>query len=368
MKRIRIDLLRINGFRNYENLKTNFHSHINVITGLNGAGKTSIIDSIYYLSNGRSYFTHLDSVLYKRDTDFFNLNADIFIEEDLYEIGISSSAKNKSIKVDDVVVKSIAEFYGRYPSLMIAPKDILILLDSSIERRKLIDKTISKVDKVYFKNLLIHNKLLKQRNSALKGFLKSGRRDTLLIEALNQKMVEPTEYIYKKRSEYLNDIAPIINKFYALIASDREEVSIAYKTKLAENDLLQLFKDSEQRDYAMAKTYEGIHRDDLIIKLDDKEIKKFGSQGQLKSAIISIKLAQLEWVKNQTSRIPILLLDDIFDKLDKSRVFTFLKLCAEDLNSQIFITDTDEDRVVSALKKLNLDYNHYIIEQGQIVA
>lgn len=366
MERIKIELLRINSFRNYDTENCLLHNHINVITGLNGAGKTSILDAIYYLCNGKSYFTHLDSVLYKKGSDYFNLKGDMYIQDESYPLMISSSRKGKEIKVDDKVIKSITEYYGRFPCFMIAPKDILIIVESSIERRKLINKTLSQVDRLYFKNLLIYNKLLKQRNVSLKSFLKSGRKDKLLIEALNSKMVEPANYIYNKRNNYVKNIVPIVEEFYNQIATEKESVSIEYKSKLHDSNLESLFEQTEARDYIMGKTHEGIHRDDLTIKLNGFDIKKFGSQGQLKSAIISIKLAQIEWVKEQTGTVPILLLDDIFDKLDKERVHTFVELCSERLESQICITDTDSDRVVNTLKKLNLDYKHYIVNNGKI--
>ena len=180
-------------------------------------------------------------------------------------------------------------------------------------------------------------------------------------------MVEPANYIFGKRKEYVETIIPIVTDFYNRISTNKENVTIEYKSKLHTNPLLNLFEETAQRDFIMGKTHEGIHRDDLIIKLNGHDIKKFGSQGQLKSTIIAIKLAQIEWVKSQTGIIPILLLDDIFDKLDKERVFTFVQLCAKDLESQIFISDTDADRVVESLNKLNLKYSHYIIENGKIV-
>lgn len=366
MERIRIDLLRINSFRNYEILNCSFHKHINVITGLNGAGKTSILDAIYYLSNGKSYFTHLDSVLYKKGDSFFNLKGEMYVEDERFPLMIKSSSKGKEIKVDDKIIKSITEYYGRFPSYMIAPKDILILVESSIERRKLIDKTLSQVDKVYFNHLITYNKLLKQRNIALKSFLKNKKADKLLIEALNVKMYGPSKYIYEKRKSYVENIMPIVNKFYNLISTERENVNIEYKTKLHNQSLEYLFVESAARDYIMGKTHEGNHRDDLSIKLNGNDIRKFGSQGQLKSAIIAIKLAQIEWVKSQTGCIPILLLDDIFDKLDKERVFTFVKLCAEELEAQVFITDTDADRVVKTLDELKLNYRHFVVEEGKL--
>lgn len=368
MDRIQINSLRLNNFRNYESLQCSFNEHINVITGLNGAGKTSVLDAVYYLSNGKSYFSHLDAYIYRKSQDYFNLNSSYQIGEDLYNIVLKSSVKGgKQIILDDKPVKSITEYIGKFPAFMIAPKDILILIESSAERRKLIDRTISQVDKVYFKALLNYNKILKQRNAALKTFQKSGKIDYLMLDAFDENMLEPALYIYEKRKSYIDEISPLLNKYYSRISSDSETLKIEYKSKLHSKSLEELLKDSRQRDVIMAKTYEGIHRDDLSLFLDGLDIRKIGSQGQLKSAIISIKISQLEWVKLSNGKAAIILLDDIFDKLDSQRVENLIDICANELEAQIFITDTNESRVSDSLNTLKLKYKHIKIENAKLL-
>jgi DNA replication and repair protein RecF len=368
LKRIRIHSLRLQNFRNYEKLDCVFDEHVNVITGLNGAGKTSILDAIYYLSNGKSYFSHLDSHIYRKSADYFNLRSTHFIGDDKFEISIVSGAEvSKQIKVDEKQMKSIVEYVGRFPAFMIAPKDILILVESSVERRKIIDKTISQVDPLYFKNLIEYNKLLKQRNAALKGFLKSGRQDFLMLDAIDGRMEEPAVYIYEARKNYLQEITPSIQALYDRLSDNSESVSISYKSNLDKNSLRELFQEYRQRDLIMAKTHQGIHRDDIKINLDGLDIRKIGSQGQLKSAIIAIKLAQVEWVRGKTSKAALILLDDIFDKLDSTRVMNLLDICASQLNAQIFISDTESERVNTSLDALKLNYSHYKIKDAKIL-
>jgi len=366
LDRIQLKRLRLNNFRNYEQLQCSFNEHINVITGLNGVGKTSILDAVYYLCNGRSYHAHLDSYIYRKGTNFFFLEAELEKGDDQFVVNLRSSEdKGKQIKLDDKVLKSIGDLVGRFPAFMIAPKDILILVESSVERRRLVDKTISQVDSFYLKSLMSYNKLLKQRNAALKGFLKSGRSDRLIIDALDARMVEPAAYICAKRQEYVDAIAPVSNRLYGQMSSGSETIRISYKSKLLDKSYLELAEASRKRDFIMGKTHEGIHRDDLRIFMDDMDIRKTGSQGQLKSAIIAIKLAQIDWVKELTQASPIILLDDIFDKLDKSRVEKLIDICANSLNAQIFITDTEADRVATSLRHLSLEYLHYKINEGK---
>ena len=369
MDRIQIKSLRLNNYRNYDTLDCQFNQHNNVITGLNGAGKTSILDAIYYLSNGKSFHSHIDSYIYRKGTDFLFLRADYMLGDENYTLEVQSSKeKGKLINVDDKAMKSMAEFVGRFPAFMIAPKDILILVESSVERRKLIDKTISQVDKTYFQHLLSYNKLLKQRNAALKEFAKRGRPDHLMLDAFDSKMLEPCAYIHQKRQEYIRSVAPLVNDLYAQISQHVELVELTYKSSLNKTDYATLLKNSRQKDIIMAKTYEGVHRDDLKISLNGMDIRKTGSQGQLKSAIIAMKLAQVEWIKSETGRSPLILLDDVFDKLDKTRVENLIDICANKLNSQIFISDTDSDRVTRCLDELKLDYKHFKIEDGELVS
>ena len=368
MDLIRIELLAVSNFRNYKSLNCRFHPQFNVITGKNGAGKTSVLDAIYYLTNGRSYFSYQDQYLYRHGSDFLRLNTKLYSGEDSYKIDINSSVSTKkSIKVEDKSISSRVEFVGRFPSFIIAPNDISILLESSAERRKLIDKTISQVDRVYFSHLLVYNKLLKQRNASLKQMRESGQKNLLLIESFNAKMAEPANYIYNKRIEYVEDIIPMINAFYKEISDDSELIKLSYISELSQMSFEQLQESSKYKDLAAAKTTSGIHRDDIDVTLNNYPIKKYASQGQLKSSVIALKLAQLEYVRIITQKIPILLLDDIFDKLDGDRVQNFITLCRERLKAQVFITDTAENRVEERLEQLGYKYQCYKIDNGELI-
>lgn len=365
MKRTTLDKLGITNYRNCSSIELTLNSEVNVFTGLNGAGKTSILDTIYYLTNGKSYFSNLDRYIYKEGASFFRIYGTLSVDGSSYQCQISSSeTTKKSIKVDDKAIKKVSEYYGRFASFMIAPKDIQILVESSVERRRLINKTLSQVDKKYLVSLLDYNKLLKQRNAALKLYQKTRNINMLLINSLNAKMAPLAQYIYEQRQQYVTSIAPILSNYYKLLSDERELVTIGYRSALSEKSIETLLDESIEKDKIIGKTSEGIHKDDLILRINSQDIKKYASQGQLKSTIISLKLAQLDWVKKSSSIIPILLLDDIFDKLDSQRVEHLLSLCAQKINCQVFITDTDPGRVDNKLEKLNIEYSHYNVIEG----
>ena len=366
MKHIEIELLRLANFRNYNKLDIGIKSGFNVITGLNGAGKTTILDAIYYLCNGKSYFTHLDKHIYKTGTNFFRLEGH-YQKGNRKHLSVikSSITTKKSIELNEKKLKSLSELMGHIPAFIIAPKDILILIDSSIERRKVTDRTISHSDKTYLLHLLNYNKLLKQRNAYLKDINKKGLSDSVFLESLNEGLIVPAKYIHQSRIQYVKDIGPIVNKVYADISGQSEEITISYKSQLNETSLRELLDVNLRKDMALAKTSAGIHRDDLEIFIEGKPIKKYASQGQLKSAVIALKLAQMQWIEALAETTPILLLDDVFDKLDLKRVERLLNLVNRG-KAQVIITDTDNDRVINSLNKLKISQNHYIIENGKV--
>jgi len=368
LQNIELEFLSLVNYRNYESLNLALNADIQVITGVNGAGKTTILDAIYYICNGKSYFTHLDRYIFRTNTDFFRLEAKIKIDDESTQHRLSSqSGKSKSFQVDDKKINSLAELVGKVPAFMIAPRDILILMESSIERRKVMDRTISLSDRVYLAHLQNYNKILKQRNAFLKQANKKGLSENLLLDSLDNSMLEPSAYIYTKRKEYLAELAPFMSEQYKSLSEASESVTLQYKSELNEHTLKDLQKRNLRKDIITGKTNSGIHRDDISIFLNDKQIKKYASEGQLKSAVIALKLAQIEWIKLMTLKKPILLLDDIFDKLDQNRVRQLLKLANSEMASQIFITDTDKDRVVSALKELGMNYNALCIEDGKVI-
>ncbi|NNE26270.1 MAG: DNA replication and repair protein RecF [Saprospiraceae bacterium] len=367
MKRITLEILSINNYRNCTAITLKPHLVLNVLTGENGAGKTSILDAIYTLTNGKSFFAHKEVYLYQEGSNYYRLEGTLAIDDNRFITEISSSESTKKrIKLDDKMMKSLAEYHGRFSSFMIAPKDIQILVDSSTERRRLVNKTLSQIDKTYFNHLLDYNKLLKQRNAALKNFQKTRQINRLLFEAIDEKILQPALYITQARKHYVEAITPLFQKFYNIISEGKEALSIQYKSSLQDQDFKEQLSQNFEKDCFAGITTHGIHRDDIEMKINDKELKKYASQGQLKSSIISLKLAQVAWIKNETNKIPILLLDDIFDKLDAQRVERLIALCFDQLKGQIFISDTELESVNLILKKLNIDYTHFLIKNGNI--
>ncbi len=367
MDNIHLKYLSLANYRNYDQLKLNFNQNLTVITGLNGAGKTTILDAIYYLLNGKSYFTALDRYIYRKGSEFFRIEGKLQVQDQGHEIKIiSQQGKKKVFDLNDKKLKSRSELIGRFPAFMIAPRDILILMDSSVERRKVMDRTIAQSDRQYLNYLLTYNKLLKQRKAFLKEANKKGISNTLILDSINSQMIKPADYIYQSRAEYLRTIGPMVSNIYRDLSEDQEQINLSYQSELSQASLMELFKQNLRKDILLSKTSAGIHRDDIYITINGQPIKKYASQGQLKSAIIAVKIAQMEWIKKMTNKKPVLLLDDIFDKLDLKRVQCLLRLCSQKIASQIFITDTDRDRVVSSLAQLELVHQNFVINDGKL--
>lgn len=336
---------------------------MNLITGLNGVGKTTILDIIYYLGNGRSYFTIQDKQLYKHGHEHFRIEGRYKSpEEDRHVKVISELSKKKKVSINDKQSVLLADLIGLFPTFMIAPKDIRILTESSIERRRLMDKTISLSDNIYLKDLILYNKLLKQRNTMLKENLSRRSLNTALLESIDERMHEPAMRIHEKRKLYSSNILPHVMKAYEIISEKREEISLDYSSSLHEHDLKSLFKLNNRNDTYAGRTTDGIHKDDLDIKLNDTPIKKFASQGQLKSTIIAIKLGQMKWLRGASDGTSILLLDDIFDKLDQSRVESLIKFINDVDSYQVFISDTNSNRVAEILESNSIGFKHLEIE------
>ena len=365
MGHIAIRDIVLKNYRNYKDLSLQFHEQLNVITGLNGAGKTTILDAIYHLTHGKSFFTHLDRHVYRTGTSFFFAKGDFLEKGHSFDISISSSLQHKkSISIDDVKIKSLAELMGKIPSVVIAPKDILILLDSSQARRRLMDKTISHSDPQYLRHLLSYNKTLKIRNRYLKEASKKGISDSTYLDSLTHAMEGPARYIYDARALHVSELMPEITKTYSELSRDREALSISLVSQLESRELSELFKENLRKDLITMKTNAGIHKDDLSIMLNDLPIKKYGSQGQLKTAITALKLGQMDWIQSKTDKAPIVLLDDIGDKLDKERVEMLLKRMHENGQHQVFVTDTTPERIIPIFKELAISHNHYQVMDG----
>lgn len=354
--------LTLYNFKNHSEIKFEFSPQINCFVGNNGAGKTNILDALHYLSVGKSFLGNTDTNNIKQDEDFFTIDAEIQNDdsEDIIKISQPKEAK-KVIKKNDKSYDRMADHIGYLPSVMISPYDSNLISDSGESRRKFLDSMISQTDSGYLFDLIQYQKTIQQRNALLKYFAKNRTWDKDSLEIYDDPITKSGTKIFEKRREFVAKLNPIVQNFYQIISGGKETVSVIYESHLLEGfDVAQpdkkfrdLLTESLERDRMLTYTSKGIHKDDLLFEMDSVLIKKIGSQGQQKSFLISLKLAQMSLVKELTGKTPILLLDDIFDKLDDTRVAQLIKLVNQENFGQIFITDTHRERTESVVKKIN---------------
>ncbi len=350
----RISLLN---FKNIQSQSFDFQRKINCFVGDNGVGKTNILDAIYYLSFTKSYFNSVAIQNIRHGEGFFMVEGDYLLNDRNEKIVCSlKKGQKKVLKRNGKSYEKFSEHIGQLPLVIISPADRDLVTDGSDTRRKFIDGVISQQNKGYLKDLLSYNKVLSQRNALLKYFAANRTFDALNLSVYDEQLAEYGSRIYEVRKTFLEDFIPIFNEKYQIISGDKERVNLLYKSQLHDNSVLSLLKDSLAKDKVIQYTTSGVHKDDLSFKIGDYSIKKFGSQGQQKSFLIALKLAQFEFIKRQSSVTPILLLDDIFDKLDENRVSQLIDLVNNDEFGQIFITDTHSERTESILKSGNKEY------------
>ncbi|MBE7639162.1 DNA replication and repair protein RecF [Salegentibacter sp. BLCTC] len=345
---------------NYKNLHSasfEFDRKINCFVGNNGIGKTNVLDSIYLLAFGKSYFNPITSQNINHEADFFVVEG--LFEKLQKEEQILVSAKRgqkKVIKRNNKPYEKFSEHIGFIPTVIISPADRDLIIEGSETRRKFIDGVISQSDKDYLNKLIQYGKINAQRNSLLKYFAANHSFDRDTLEVYNLQLSELGHYIFEKRKAFLEDFIPIFNKRYTDITNNKEQVDITYKSQLFKSSLAALLEANLQKDMALQYTSAGTHKDDLSFEIEGHPIKKFGSQGQQKSFLVALKLAQFDFIKAISKVNPILLLDDIFDKLDEQRVAHIVALVATDQLGQIFISDTHVDRTEAVVKSSNQSY------------
>ncbi len=354
--------LSLTNYKNFENLKFSFETKIVCFVGLNGVGKTNILDSIYHLSYTKSYFNPIPSQNIKHGETFFFISGTYLIKEKEENILISlKKGDKKRIKRNNKLYKKFSDHIGKIPLVIISPDDRNLIIEGSETRRKFIDGIISQTDKEYLNSLIDYNKTLKQRNALLKMFFNNTDDIKKTIDIYDSQLTLHSQKIYEKRIKFLDEFIPIFKIRYKELSNNKENVEIIYKSDISEeNNLYKLLKSSIEKDLRFQFTTKGIHKDDLNFKLDDFPIKKYGSQGQQKTFLIALKLAQFEYLSKLESN-PILLLDDIFDKLDDTRVQQIINLVNEDKFNQIFISDTNKNRSENIIKKVNKSYKIFEI-------
>ncbi len=355
-------------FKNYEESSLEFSKKINCFVGNNGAGKTNVLDAVYYLSFCKSYFNPIDSQNIKHDTPFFVIEG-VFVKdtkEDHVYCGLKKGQK-KTFKKNKKEYERLADHIGSYPAVIISPADRDLITEGSDVRRKFLDSVISQSDKLYLDDLINYNKALSQRNALLKYFAANNTFDSGTLSIYNSQMVDLGNKIHQKRIGFVEKLQPIFDRYYKAISKGNEPVSLLYNSNLIDNNYAEQLETSLQRDMTLQYTTKGIHKDDLEFTIEGYPIKKMGSQGQQKSFLIALKLAQFDFIKELNGYKPLLLLDDIFDKLDESRVEEIIKLVNEHHFGQIFITDTHPERTENIIKRINEDYKLFTVEKGAVV-
>ena len=350
-------------YKNFESISFDFDAKINCFVGNNGVGKTNVLDAIYQLAFTKGYFNSIAIQNIQHQKEFFLLEGvfDIENKEELVSCSIKKGSK-KVVKRNGSIYEKLSEHIGLIPLVIISPNDTNLIIEGSAVRRKFMDGVIAQSDTLYLKHLIAYNKVLSQRNSLLKYFALNHTFDALNIEVYNKQLIEYGTHIYQKRKAFSEEFISIFTNRYQHISEGREEVSFQYKTQLDLTDFEELLKESLDKDRLLQYTTVGIHRDDLLYTIEGYPIKKFGSQGQQKSYLVALKLAEFDFVKKQSKVTPILLLDDIFDKLDEKRVLKIIELVNDDTFGQLFISDTHAERTENVIKKTKQSYKMFVLK------
>jgi len=361
-----IKQLSVLNFKNYAEFAIDFSSGVNAFLGDNGAGKTNLLDAIHYLSLCKSYFNPIDSQQIKHGNDFFMLQG-VFQksgDEDLISCSLKKNQK-KLFKRNKKEYSRLADHIGLFPLVMISPNDSIIITEGSEERRKFIDNVISQTDSHYLDLLINYNRILQNRNGLLK-LGKQGYLDLDLLAVYNAQLVEPGNKIFRQRKLFMETFTEFFNKHYSFLTDDAEPVTLFYDSQLNKDDFLDLLNQSADRDRILERTTSGIHKDDLVFTVHDMPLKKFGSQGQQKSFLIALKLAQYSYLISKKGYKPLLLLDDIFDKLDDKRIKRLMEMVSQDEFGQIFITHTNANKIREVFKNIPCDLRTFEVNKGEI--
>lgn len=344
-------------YKNFSEATFEFDTKINCFVGKNGIGKTNILDAIYHLANGKSYFNPLAVQNIKHNEEFFVVDGE-FEKNDRNEQIVCSLKKGqkKILKRNGKLYEKFSDHIGFIPLVIISPADRDLITEGSETRRKFIDSVISQLDNQYLQQLIQYQKTVAQRNALLKYFALNHvfEKDTLVI--YNEQLNELGQSIFEKRKDFLEKFIPIFNNYYQEISNGSETVQLVYQSDLSEKNTLTLLEENLSKDRALQYTSVGVHKDDLSFEIDNHPIKKFGSQGQQKSFLIALKLAQFDFVKKQSGEKPILLFDDIFDKLDEFRVAKIVSMVNNDEFGQLFISDTHAERTENIVKSTHQSY------------
>jgi DNA replication and repair protein RecF len=340
-------------FKNHDEFKTEFSAWCNCIVGENGSGKTSLLDAIHYVTLTKSFLSNQDSTCVQHQQEYFMIKANIAKQDSENEVVCSfSMADKKQILIDKKPIEKMSEHIGRYPLVLLAPTDTDLVRDGSELRRKFFDSLISQLDGAYLAALIQYNRLLLQRNAVLKQFAERNYYDHALLETYSEPMLTKGLYLNQLRTKYIAMFLPLFQENYQNLSENREQVGVTYLSEVGQEQFEAIFRDNYRADLAASRSTKGVHKDDFDFVIDQLSLKKYGSQGQQKAFVMALKLAQFALIQQIKGIKPILLMDDIFDKLDERRINMLLGMIENGSFGQVFITDARPERSRALLARL----------------
>jgi DNA replication and repair protein RecF len=362
-----IEEISIVNFKNIKDNKVNFSPKLNCFIGNNGAGKTNMLDAVYYLSFCKSFFNSIDNLNINHEENYFMIQGNYtrIGSNETISCGLQKGHK-KQFKRNAKPYKKLADHIGLLPLVMITPSDVNLILGGSDERRKFMDGVISQYNQNYLDDLLKYNRALQQRNNLLKQFVSDRYFDAELLEIWDNQLVEYGNRIHEERKKFVEKLIPLFQHYYTFISQGNEQVRLTHESDLYFNRFEDLLKESVPKDRAAQYTTTGIHKDELELNIGEYPIRKLGSQGQKKTYLVALKLAQFNFIKQISELKPILLLDDIFDKLDQNRVEQIIKVVSGEEFGQIFITDTNREHLDGIIRKMNTEFRIFYVESGKV--
>ena len=357
--------LQLTNFKSYTDASFSFNDNVNGIVGANGSGKTNLLDAIHYLSFGKSCFSAKDVSSVRLGTELFALHGDFADEESGNTTQVSCVYKNgvKSLKANKKEYDRLSDHVGLFPVVMVSPYDNDIINDGNEVRRKFFDKIISQFDKIYLQHLIHYKKLLQQRNAVLRQQMENRHADLSLLQVIDLQLMEDGMQLFQRRRQFIEDIRPMFLSHYRQLTQGREQVHIRYESVLAETSFEEGLAKSYPADAKCGFTTFGVHKDDYDFTINGQPVKHFGSQGQQKSFSLALRLSQFDYAFAYNKRKPILLLDDIFDKLDRTRITELLNMVGQEHFGQVFISDTDETRVRAILGEHGIAHEIFEIKR-----
>lgn len=362
--------LSILNFKNRQEAELEFFDGVNCFVGNNGVGKTNVLDAIYYLSFCKSFFNAVDSQNILHGEQMFVIQGEFNLLEDKVEhitCGLKKGQK-KQFKRNKKEYQRLADHIGLLPLVMVSPSDIELIYDGSEVRRKFLDGIISQYNRQYLDNLIQYNRALQQRNTLLKQFAENRYVDKASLEVWDMQLCQFGQPVFEARKQFMDEFIPVFQHYYSLVSNDKELVQLDYSSQLINSTLEEVLVERQDKDCRTTYTTGGIHKDDITFKLSGYPLKKYGSQGQQKSYLIALRLAQYDFIKKAKGVKPIVLLDDIFDKLDQERVKSLMKLVSEHSFGQIFITDANKERIEDLFEDITQKPRIFTVNENKITS